>query len=115
MSTGQLFESGAATAGLAAPVGWPAPPAPAAYTGLAGEIVAAIAPHTEADPVALLAQLLVAFGAAAGRRLVRSRGHPASSARVPDPRRRQRPRPQRLQLGPGPHAHRHRRPGPRSA
>jgi hypothetical protein len=67
MSTGQLFEPGAATAGLPAPVGWPAPPAPAAYTGLAGEIVAVIAPHTEADPVALLAQLLVAFGAAAGR------------------------------------------------
>ena len=47
--------------------GWPAPPDPAAFDGLAGEIVTAIAPHTEADPVAILAQLLVAFGAAVGR------------------------------------------------
>jgi hypothetical protein len=52
---------------LPAPAGWPAPPAPAAYQGLAGEIVKTIAPHTEADPVAILAQLLVAFGAAVGR------------------------------------------------
>ena len=53
--------------GLAAPEGWPAPPEPAAYHGLAGEIVNTIAPHTEADPVAILSQLLVAFGAATGR------------------------------------------------
>jgi len=53
---------------LPAPEGWPAPPAPAAYHGLAGEIVHAITPHTEADPVAILSQLLVSFGAAAGRR-----------------------------------------------
>jgi len=52
---------------LEPPEGWPAPPAPAAYHGLAGEIVHQIAPHTEADPVAILSQLLVAFGAAAGR------------------------------------------------
>src|SRR6266545_4261700 len=52
---------------LAAPDGFPAPPARAAYHGLAGEIVDAIAPHTEADPVAILAQLLVAFGAAVSR------------------------------------------------
>ncbi|MCA1679438.1 MAG: DUF3987 domain-containing protein [Actinobacteria bacterium] len=52
---------------LAAPAGWPAPPAPAAYHELLGEIVTTIAPHTEADPVAILTQLLVAFGAAAGR------------------------------------------------
>ena len=49
------------------PTSWPSPPDAAAYSGLAGEIVQAIAPHTEADPVALLAQLLVAFGNAAGR------------------------------------------------
>jgi hypothetical protein len=49
------------------PDGWPAPPDPAVYHGLAGEIVGTIAPHTEADPVAILSQLLVAFGAAAGR------------------------------------------------
>jgi hypothetical protein len=52
---------------LPAPPDWPAPPAPAAYHGLAGEIVDALAPCTEADPVAILAQLLVAFGAAVGR------------------------------------------------
>ena len=52
---------------LPAPVGWPEPPAPAAYHGLAGEIVQAIAPHTEADPVAVLVQLLVACGALIGR------------------------------------------------
>jgi hypothetical protein len=52
---------------LPAPPGWPDPPAPAAYQGLAGEIVHAIAPHTEADPVAVLVQLLVACGALIGR------------------------------------------------
>jgi hypothetical protein len=52
---------------LQAPERWPAPPAQAAYHGLAGDIVATIAPHTEADPIAILAQLLVAFGAAVGR------------------------------------------------
>lgn len=39
----------------------------AALQGLAGKIVRAIEPHTEADPVALLANLLTAFGNAAGR------------------------------------------------
>ena len=55
--------------GLTLPVSadWPAPPAQAVHHGLAGEIVGEIAPHTEADPVAILAQLLVAFGAAVGR------------------------------------------------
>jgi len=52
---------------LPVPSGWPEPPAPAAYYGLAGEIVGAIAPHTEADPVAVLVQLLVACGALIGR------------------------------------------------
>jgi hypothetical protein len=52
---------------LPAPAGWPAPPAPAVYHELLGEIVNRIAPHTEADPVAILTQLLVAFGAAVGR------------------------------------------------
>lgn len=40
---------------------------PAAFYGLAGEIVRAIKPDTEADPVAILAQVLVAFGALVGR------------------------------------------------
>ena len=52
---------------LPAPPGWPAPPGPAAYHGLLGEIVRKLKPETEADPVAILAQLLVAFGAAVGR------------------------------------------------
>ena len=43
-------------------VDYPAPPDEAAYYGLAGEIVRRIAPQTEADPVALLVQFLVAFG-----------------------------------------------------
>jgi len=52
---------------LPTPAGWPAPPAPTVYHELLGEIVTTIAPHTEADPVAILTQLLVAFGAAVGR------------------------------------------------
>lgn len=52
---------------LPVPEGWPAPPELGVYHGLAGEIVQTIAPETEADPVAILSQLLVAFGAAAGR------------------------------------------------
>ena len=52
---------------LAPPAGWPAPPAPAVYHELLGEIVKTISPHTEADPIAILTQLLVAFGAAVGR------------------------------------------------
>ena len=51
---------------LPVPSGWPEPPDAAAYHGLAGEIVWAIAPHTEADPVAVLVQLLVAYGALIG-------------------------------------------------
>lgn len=46
---------------------WPDPPAEEAYHGLAGEIVLAIEPHTEADPVGLLGQFLVAFGNCVGR------------------------------------------------
>jgi hypothetical protein len=52
---------------LPPPTGWPAPPAPAVYHELLGEIVKTISPHTEADPIAILTQLLVAFGAAIGR------------------------------------------------
>ncbi|MGH9181954.1 MAG: DUF3987 domain-containing protein, partial [Acidimicrobiales bacterium] len=49
------------------PPGWPAPPARPAWSGMAGMIAGAIAPHTEADPVAILAQLLVGAGAVVGR------------------------------------------------
>jgi hypothetical protein len=41
--------------------------APAALHGLAGEIVSAIEPHTEADNVAILVQLLTFFGCVIGR------------------------------------------------
>lgn len=46
---------------------WPAPPREAALHGVAGEFVQRTAPHTESDPMALLIQFLVCFGAAAGR------------------------------------------------
>jgi hypothetical protein len=46
---------------------WPDPPHPAAFTGLAGEFVRAIEPHTEADGVAILSQILVAYGSVIGR------------------------------------------------
>jgi hypothetical protein len=47
---------------------WPDPPDPAAYHGLAGEIVQTLAPQTEADPAALLFTLMVMFGNAIGRK-----------------------------------------------
>jgi hypothetical protein len=49
------------------PADWPAPPDPAVYHGLPGQIVNRIAPHTEADPAAILIQLLVCCGALIGR------------------------------------------------
>jgi hypothetical protein len=51
----------------APPAGWPAPPDQVAYHGLPGQIVTRIAPHTEADPAAILVQLLVCCGALIGR------------------------------------------------
>ena len=41
----------------------------AAYYGIAGDIVRAIRPHTEADPVAILVQTLASAGNAIGRDL----------------------------------------------
>src|SRR5262245_6817875 len=41
---------------------WPEQPAGEAYYGLAGEVVEALKPQTESDPIALLAQFLLAFG-----------------------------------------------------
>jgi 5S rRNA maturation endonuclease (ribonuclease M5) len=46
---------------------WPAPLAEEAFYGLAGEVVRVLEPTSEADPAALLFQLLVAFGSVAGR------------------------------------------------
>lgn len=49
------------------PSDWPSPLPETAFIGLAGEIVRAIEPISEADPAALLVQLLTAFGNAVGR------------------------------------------------
>ena len=49
--------------------GWPEPARDAALHGVAGEFVERTAPHTESDPMALLIQFLVCFGAAAGRNI----------------------------------------------
>jgi hypothetical protein len=46
---------------------WPRPIAAEAFYGLAGDVVRTIEPTTEADPVALLVQLLAFFGNCAGR------------------------------------------------
>lgn len=46
---------------------WPKPIDGQALHGQVGAFVRAVEPHTEADPIALLIQLLVAFGVAAGR------------------------------------------------
>ena len=46
---------------------WPAPLAASAFHGVFGDIVRSVEPHTEADPVALLVQALVAFGNIIGR------------------------------------------------
>jgi hypothetical protein len=46
---------------------WPDPPDEAAFHGLVGDMVRTIGPHSEADPVALLGQGLIAFGNAIGR------------------------------------------------
>jgi hypothetical protein len=66
---------------IPAPAGWPAPPAAAAYHGVFGAIIEKLAPNTEADPVAILAQLLIACGSAIGPSphfQVEATPHPAS-------------------------------------
>lgn len=45
----------------------PAPPDPAVYYGLAGEVVKTISPYSEADDVALLINFLAGFGNLVGR------------------------------------------------
>src|SRR5262249_12994086 len=49
---------------------WPAPLEPEAFHGLAGELVQSLLPDTEADPVALLLHVLVAYGNAVNRTAV---------------------------------------------
>ncbi len=47
---------------------WPSSLAEEAYHGLAGAVLRAISPHTEADPAAILLQFLTGFGNLIGRR-----------------------------------------------
>jgi hypothetical protein len=49
------------------PTGWPEPLGADAMTGIVGELVALIDPHTEADLAGVLVQLLVGFGSMVGR------------------------------------------------
>ena len=68
--------------------------------GIVGEIVRAIEPETEADPAALLFQLLAAAGNILGaERLCPRRGRQASAAPVRDPGRPDREGPEGHQLG----------------
>lgn len=55
---------------------------PAAYQGVAGEIVRAVDPYTEADPAAILATLLSAFGALAGDACYALAGNDRHPARI---------------------------------
>ena len=57
--------NGAAFVASDAFVAWPTMDK-AAYHGLAGDVVNAIEPHTEADPVAVLIQVLIYFGNVVG-------------------------------------------------
>jgi len=46
---------------------WPEPMSPEAFSGLAGDFVTLIGPHTESDSAALLLSYIVAFGNVVGR------------------------------------------------
>ena len=62
-----LFERAETFRSTASRDAWPDPLCAEAFHGLAGKVVHLIAPHSEADPAALLLQFLVAFGNAIGR------------------------------------------------
>lgn len=64
-------------ASLPDPPSWPML-AEEALWGLPGDIVATIEPHTEADRVAVLSSLLVAFGNAIGRGVLQGWCRPPS-------------------------------------
>jgi Protein of unknown function (DUF3987) len=63
----ELFQEAATSRSTAPKEPWPEPLCAEAFHGLAGQVVDLIAPHSEADPAALLIQFLVAFGNAVGR------------------------------------------------
>ena len=60
-------EAAAQRAVASGPAPWPAALDEAAYHGILGEIVRMIEPQTEADPMAILLQAIVTFGATVGR------------------------------------------------
>jgi hypothetical protein len=66
-TAGRAGTRNGASSGGAKETGWPTPIDEAAYFGLAGDVVGAMEPHTEADKGALLVQFLVFFGNAVGR------------------------------------------------
>lgn len=65
-STSVPYAAGSARRGAAVERPWPEPPGAPAFRGLAGRVVEAVAPHTEADPVAVLASFLEGFGCVVG-------------------------------------------------
>ncbi len=67
LTEGALRQAEARQAAPKAEAPWPEPLAEEAYHGLAGDLVRVVAPHSEAAPVAILAQTLVAFGSVVGR------------------------------------------------
>ncbi len=65
--TDTSFASNASFAPVDTAPSWPEPLGEAAYHGIAGEFVRLVAPHTEADPAALLSQFLTHSGNVIGR------------------------------------------------
>ena len=49
-------------------ISWPAPLNERAFYGVVGDFIKTVAPHTEADPAALLLSFLIAFGSVIGNR-----------------------------------------------
>jgi hypothetical protein len=85
------------------PPPWPDPPGEEAYHGLAGKIVRTIEPASEADPVAVLTQAMVAFGNIIGRGgALHRRRRPPPRERVRRRRRQDQQGAQGDQLGPRP-------------
>jgi hypothetical protein len=64
---GEAHQDGAPLLSVTPSVSAASWPASQAFHGAAGDLVRAIEPHTEADPAALLARTLAAFGNVIGR------------------------------------------------
>lgn len=65
--TSLLIQDRLAEPALSEESNWPAALAQEAYYGITGDILRAVEPHTEADPAAILVQLLCGFGSLLGR------------------------------------------------